>query len=95
MCPKYYLIVLVIILFILIITYNTSEYFRRNIRRDHRNRYRSYYTDLSGRNVWFNWNGIRQPYYYYPELYFNYFPFPYYYYNQCVETVNGEIMCYY
>jgi len=50
---------------------------------------------LSGRNIWFNWNGRRRPYYYYPELYYNYFPFPYSYYNPCVETVDGEIMCYY
>ena len=96
MCRNYYIIGVLIFIVLLVVFYNNSEHFRRNSRRDHRNRYRSYYTDLSGRNVWFNWNGRRQPYYYYyPELYYNYFPFPYSYYNPCVETVNGEIMCYY
>jgi len=90
---KLYVIMTILVILILgVLLYNKNEYFRR---RDHRGRYRRHYTDLSGRNVWFGWNGRRYPYYYYPELYYNYFPFPYSYYNPCVETVNGEIMCYY
>ena len=99
MCKYTNAIIILVILIIIFLLYNNSEYFRgnyrRNYKRDHRGRYRPYYTDLSGRNVWFNWNGRRQPYYYYPELYYNYFPFPYSYYNPCVETIEGEIMCYY
>lgn len=89
----YVTIIVLTILIIGVLLYNNNEYFRW--RRDHRGRYRRRYTDLFGRNVWFGWNGRRNPYYYYPELYANYFPFPYSYYNPCVETVNGEIMCYY
>jgi len=98
MCRTYYIIGVIIFIVLIILFLNNSEHFRRNIRRNHHSRYRSYHTDLSGlsgRNIWFNWNGRRRPYYYYPELYYNYFPFPYSYYNPCVETVDGEIMCYY
>ena len=92
MCTNYYIVGLIIIVIIIIILYGNKENF---LIRDHRNKYRSYYTDLSGRNIWYNWNGRRYPYYYYPQVYYDYFPFPYSYYNPCVETVNGEIMCYY
>ena len=92
MCTNYYIVGLIIIVIIIIILYGNKENF---LIRDHRNRYRSYYTDLSGRNIWYNWNGRRYPYYYYPQVYYDYFSFPYSYYNPCVETVNGEIMCYY
>ena len=84
-------LIIIIVVLLLAIGYSCKEYFRR----DHRGRRRYYRTDLSGRNIWYNWNGRRYPYYYYPELYNSYFPFPYSYYNPCVQTVTGDIMCYY
>ena len=66
MCTNYYIVGLIIIVIIIIILYGNKENF---LIRDHRNRYRNYYTDLSGRNIWYNWNGRRYPYYYYPYYY--------------------------
>ena len=94
MCRTYYIFAILIILAIIVLLYTNKEFFHGR-RRDHRGRNRRYRTDLSGRNIWYNWNGRRLPYYYYPELYYDYYPFPYSYYNPCVETVDGEIMCYY